>query len=332
VTFIHFFLLFTYFILFRNRIEYHEKETIVAKMEIIQALPYLKTFVVVVELESFAQAALALGVSTPSVSKQINKLEEIVGLQLLVRTTRKMALTDAGARFYEQCKRVLEEVEVAEEIVTGMHREPTGRLHVVAARYFAKKFIVPHVKKFQECYPQVFLNLELAERMPDIEKEGVDVVIGMSVSAESSNIIQKRIMWTRYAFSASPAYLEQYGMPKVPQDLLHHRYLTHSMRKPNSVLSFPGGEAVTVKPFLQVNDAETLLDLTMQGMGIMKTHEYVVAEAIVKGHLVEILKPYSKEMIPIFVAYPQRRILSRKIRCFIDFVLSHLPEAEVWAG
>lgn len=299
-------------------------------MEIIESLPFIKTFVLVVELRSFAQAAKALHVATPTVSKQINRLEEIVGLQLLTRTTRTMSLTDAGLRFYEQSRRILEEVDLAGEIVTGMKKEPTGHLHVVAARYFAKEFIVPHLKAFQEMYPAIFLHLELAERVPDIEKERIDLVLGMSVQIEAPNVIQKRLMSTRYVFTAAPSYLKKWGTPKTPHELTAHRYLAHSMRRTNSLLTFADHEQVKVSPYLQVNDAETLLELTIKGMGIVKTHEYVVQDAIKKGKLVEILDRYSQEKIPIYLAYPERRIPSRNSRAFIDFILSYLPQNQNW--
>jgi len=299
-------------------------------MDIIHSLPFLQSFVHVVEEESFASAAKKMKISTSAISKQINKLEEILGLQLLVRTTRRMVLTPPGILFYDQCKSILMRVEEAQDMIGELHAEPQGRLNVVAARYFAKQFLNPSINAFLTKYPAIYLNLEWAERMPDIEKEGVDVVIGMSVPAESANIIQKRIMSTRYVFTASPAYLKKHGTPKKPVELSTHRYLTHSMRKPNSTLLFSDHEPVQIKPYLQINDAETLLDFTIQGMGIMKTHEYVVSEAIQQGKLVEILKPFSQEEVPIYVAYPQRRILSRKIRCFIDFVEAGLLKQKQW--
>lgn len=294
-------------------------------MEIILALPFLKSFVYVVEHESFAKAARKLSTTTSTISKHINKLEEILGLQLLIRTTRKMSLTDPGIRFYEQCKRILEEVDLAEDMMTQMHKAPSGRLNVVCGRYFAKTYLVPHLKEFLEIYPFIYLNLELAERMPDFESEDVDVLLGMSVPIEEGNIIQRRIMSTKYVFTASPAYLQLWGIPKHPRDLGRHRYLTHSMRKPNSLLYFKNEDPVQVRPYLQVNDAETLLQLTLQGLGIMKTHEYVVREAIDNGQLIEVLNSFSEEQIPIFLAYSQRRILSQKIRCFIDFVTERIP-------
>lgn len=299
-------------------------------MDIFETLPYLKSFTLVVELQSFAQAAKKLHLATPTVSKQINRLEEILGVALLVRTTRTMRLTEAGSSFYEQAKRILEEVEQAEEIITGMQKEPAGRLNVVAARYFAKEYIVPHVKSFLQKYPAIFLNLELAERVPDIEKEGIDLLIGMSVPIEAPNVIQKRIMWTRYAYTAAPSYVKKWGNPKKPQDLASHRYLAHSMRRPSSLLHFQDQEAVQVTPYLQVNDAETLLELAIEGLGIVKTHEYVVAEALKKRQLLELFHNHSSEKIPIYLAYPERRIPAKKTRLFIDFILSHLPANQTW--
>lgn len=299
-------------------------------MDIIKTLPFLQSFVHVVEEESFALAAKKMKISTSAISKHINKLEEILKLQLLLRTTRKIVLTPPGTLFYEQCKSILMRVEEAQDMIGELHAEPQGNLKIVAARYFAKQFLNPAINLFLTKYPLIYLNLEWAERMPDIEKEAVDIVMGMSVPAESLNIIQKRIMSTRYVFTASPIYLKNHGTPKRPSELSTHRYLTHSMRKPNSTLLFPNHEPVSVKPYLQVNDAETLLDFTMQGMGIMKTHEYVVSEAINQGKLIEILKPFSGEEVPIYVAYPQRRILSRKIRCFIDFIEECLVKEGLW--
>lgn len=284
--------------------------TIGSKMEMIEALPFLKSFMLVVENESFALAAKKLGMTKPAISKHISKLETIVGLQLLIRTTRRMSLTDAGAQFYEQCKQILKEIEEAQDILSEIHKEPKGRLKVVCARYFAKKYLIPHLDKFLRAYPSITLDLELAERMPDLEKEGVDIVIGMSQSAEG-NTIQKRIMTTRYMFTASPKYLKKHGLPKHPKDLLKHHYITHAMRKPEMI-----------SPYLHINDVETMVELAVKGLGIIKTHAYMVEDAVAKGKLVEILADYSKEEVPIYVAYPQRRILSRKIRVFIDFIQS----------
>lgn len=294
-------------------------------MEIIQALPYIKSFVLVVEHESFAQAAAELALSRPAVSKQINKLEAILGMQLLVRTTRRMTVTELGERFYEQCKRILEEIEEAQGWVSETHKEPGGRLKVIAGRYFAKTCIVPLIGSFIASFPRISLDLELAERIPDLEKERADIVIGMSVSAEKDNIIQREIMATRYVFCASKKYLQDWGIPQQPRDLNHHRYITHSMRKPSDALWFHGQEPICLQPGLSVNDVETMLGLAIEGLGIIKVHEYMVKEAIEKGELVEVLKGFSTQRVPIFVAYLQRRIASSKIRCFIDYVLKNLP-------
>lgn len=299
-------------------------ETIGAKMEIIETLPFLKSFVLVVENESFAQAAKQLRISTPTVSKQINKLESLLGLQLLVRTTRKMALTEPGKLFYTQCKRILEEVDEAQGLLSEIQKNPTGRLKVISGRHFASAYLLPHIKEFLKDYPGLALELELAERIPDLEKEGIDVQIGMSMPSEGLSTVQKKIMTTQYVFCASPQYLKDFGIPKKPKDLLKHRYITHSMRKPNDTLVFGGNESVNLRPYLIVNDVQAMQTLALQGMGIIKTHDYVVKEAIANGELVEILKAYTKEKIPIYVAYSQRRILSRKIRAFIDFICERI--------
>lgn len=283
-------------------------------MEIIESLPYIRSYTLVVECESFALAARKLSISKPTISKQINKLESILGFQLLVRTTRKMSVTDSGRMFYDQCKKILEGVDETQDLLSEMHRAPKGRLKVVAGRNFAKMYITPHLKEFLKLYPGILLELELAERIPDLERENIDVLIGMSLSAEGLNVIQKKIGSTRYAYTASPKYLKSHGQPKNLKELANHQYISHSMR---TVVE-------STHPCLLVNDVETMLSLAADGTGIIKTHLYVVEEAIKKGDLVEILKEASKETLPIYVAYSQRRFLSSKIRCFIDFVLKNL--------
>jgi len=283
----------------------------------------MQTFILVSELGSLAVAARKLGISAAAVSKQLTRLEEELGLQLLVRSTRKIELTEVGVSYGFQCRRILEEVEEASALISQVKAEPCGILKVVSSRNFANTCIVPHVKEFLQKYPKIDLNLELAERIPDLNNEGIDIMIGMSISAPG-DAIQKRITTTSYAFCASPAYLKKFGIPKKPEDLKKHRYITHSMRKPDNELVFPDKKSVTLVPYIRTNDAQTMLNFSLDGLGIVKLHRYVVEEYLVKKELKEILSDYSRMEIPIYVAYPQRRFLASKVRCFIDFIMEKI--------
>lgn len=279
----------------------------------------IKTFILVSELGSLASAARTLGISPAAVSKQITRLEEQLGVQLLVRSTRKLDLTEVGINYSLQCKRILEEVDAASDLISQIKIVPNGVLKIVSGRHFATSYIVPHVKEFLLKYPKIELNLELAERIPDLNMEAIDVLIGMSISA-NEDAVQKRIGTTFYSLCASSNYLKQFGIPKKPEDLKNHRYIAHSMRKPDNELVFDNKEIVTLTPYLKVNDTETMLNFALDGLGIVKLHHYVVKKHLDQGVLHELLGSYNTSEIPIYVAYPQRRFITSKVRCFIDFI------------
>lgn len=280
---------------------------------------HMQTIVLTAQFGSIAAVARKLGISSAAISKQLTKLEEELGVQLLIRSTRKIELTEVGKNYCLQCKRILEEVEEAKALVNQVKAMPEGDLKVVSGRHFANTYIIPHMKEFLLKYPKIKLNLELAERIPDINSEGIDVMIGMSISA-TGDAIQKRVATTSYTLCASPSYLKKFGIPKKPADLKKHRYITHSMRQPDNELVFGDKITVGIDPFIRVNDAQAMVDLALDGLGIIMLHHYVVKEHIESGALKELLTAYNHSKVPIYVAYPQRRFISSKVRCFIDFI------------
>lgn len=282
-------------------------------------LSQMKTFVLTSELGSLAAAARILGISPAAVSKQLTRLEKELGLQLILRSTRRLELTEVGINYCLQCRRILEEVEAASALISQIKVIPNGILKVVSGRHFATSYIVPHMKEFLLRYPKIELNLELAERVPDLNVEAIDVLIGMSISP-SGDAIQKRIATTSYSLCASPGYLEQFGIPEKPDDLKDHHYIAHSMRKPDNELLFHDKEVVTITPYIRVNDAQTMLNFALDGLGIVKLHHYVVKKHLEQGALQELLTSYKNSDVPIYVAYPQRRFIASKVRCFIDFI------------
>lgn len=287
------------------------------------AFSQLEIFILTSELGSLAAVARKLGISSAAISKQLTKLEEEVGVQLLERTTRRIELTEIGKNYCLQCRRILEELEAASALISQVKAEPTGLLKIVTGRHFGSTYIVPYLKEFLQIYPKITLDLELAERIPDLNLEGVDVLIGMSISA-FGDTIQKRIATTSYSFCASPCYIKECGIPETPQDLSNHRYITHSMRKPDNELFFRNKQSMTIVPYLRVNDVETMLNLALDGLGIVMLHHYVVKEHLEKGTLKELLSDYNPIEIPLYVAYPQRRYISSKTRYFIDFIVEKI--------
>lgn len=281
-------------------------------------LEQIQAFVLVCEKESISAAANELNVSGAAVSKQLSRLEAELGIQLLNRTTRSVKLTEIGISYKDQCLRILEEAAIADSWAMQVTAAPQGKLHVVTGRYFSRTFILPRLTDFLSQYPLIEFNLELAERIPNMEEENIDLLFGVSFSAPD-NAVQKCIGTTRYCYCASKKYLKTYGTPKKPSDLLQHRYITHSKRNPNDTLTFSAGEKITLKPYLLVNDAETMIRIAKEGLGIIKLHHYVVKEALDRGELIEILPGFVEKEIPLYVAYLQKKYLPSKVRCFIDF-------------
>jgi DNA-binding transcriptional LysR family regulator len=292
------------------------------------SLGRIEIFVKVVELGSFSEAARSQKISTAAVSKQIALLESEAKIKLLDRTTRRVRLTEGGQAYFQQCKKVLSEYQIAQSLLSHLSQEPAGDLFVVSARYFGEAWIVPFLREFQELYPKILLDLELAERMPDLEKENVDLIFGMSM-AGPLNSIQKKLTSTRYVLCASPDYLKQFGVPRRISDLKNHRYITHRMRKPDSKVTFKNKLEIHIDPVLRLNDTGTMLECALQGMGIVKLHDYVVQNALDQGSLIEILPGSLESQIPVYLYYREGRYLQPKVRHFIDFFSARINSSKV---
>ncbi len=291
----------------------------------MNTLGLIQTFCKVVQCASFTAAAKSLHLSGAAVSKQISLLEADLGVMLLNRTTRNVTLTETGENYYHEAQLVLLALEKANGVVAAAKEEPAGLLRVKSARYFAEHIIIPRLPAYREAYPQVILDLHIAEHIPHLLEEDLDVVFGMSAQV-ASNSIQKKITSTRYVFCASPDYLVVHGRPDHPSDLQKHDYITHTMRTPNDRWIFQSGETVYFKPLLYLNDAQAMLDCAKQGLGIVALHHYQVAHALASGELVEILEHYRMPLIPVFLYYHPGRYMQPKVKTWVEFMSQNLPE------
>lgn len=281
----------------------------------------IAAFIAVIEENGFAAAARKQQVSTAAISRQVARLESELKTQLIRRTTRQISLTEIGARYYQQAKKVMDDLLEAELAIADSQTTATGILTVTSNRYFAIQHLLPRLPEFMALNPHLKLNLELAERFPDLVQESIDLIFGVSIEGPQE-LVRKRVADTRYVFCAAPSYLEQYGMPRIPSDLSKHRYITHSMRKPDNVLVFKDNKEVQVNPILWLNDSRAICGCAIAGMGIAKLHDYIVAEAIRSGDLVEVLSGFQDTAQPVYLYYQQSRYLQPKIRKFIDFYTS----------
>ncbi|HHF7344831.1 TPA: LysR family transcriptional regulator [Legionella feeleii] len=283
----------------------------------MNTIALIQTFCKVVQCQGFTAAAKQLDISAAAVSKQISLLESELGVTLLERTTRKITLTSVGESYYKEVQAVLQALEQANSVIAASQAEPKGLLRVKSSRFFAENIILPRMPEFQIHYPQVVLDLQIAEQVPHLLEEGLDIAFGMSMQV-ASNSIQKKITTTRYVFCASPAYLANFGTPEKPIQLQQHHYLTHSMRQPNNSWTFASGETVFLEPSLYLNDAAALCDCACRGIGIVALHHYQVARALENGELVELFPTYKMPVIPVYLFYHPARFIQPKVRVWIE--------------
>ena len=291
----------------------------------MNTLGLIQTFCKVVQCANFTAAAKSLNISPAAVSKQVSLLESELGVLLLHRTTRQVALTEIGEHYYREVEKVLLALDEATGVVAAAKEEPVGLLRVKSSRYFMEHCIVPRLTGYREAYPKVILDLQIAEHIPHLLEEDLDIVFGLSAQV-ASNSIQNKITSTHYVCCASPDYVSKYGQPQCPGDLASHRYITHTMRTPNDTWVFPSGETVYLKPVLYLNDAQTMLHCALKGLGIVILHHYQVAEAVAKGDLIELLINYRMPQIPIFMFYHPGRYMQPKVRTWIDYMGLNWPE------
>lgn len=284
-------------------------------------LERINAFISVVEQNGFAAAARKERVSTAAISRQVARLESDLGVELLKRTTRQIVLTEIGAEYYQNSKKALADLIEAEIAIANSQDEATGILSVTSNRYFAIKYIISQLSKFIELNPKLQVKIELAERFPNLGAEHIDVLFGVSMEGPST-LVRRKVAVTRYVLCASPIYLEQYGEPRAPTDLYKHRYITHSMRKPDNVITFKGNKNIYLQPTLWLNDSQAMCECAIQGMGIVWLHDYIVADALANGSLIELLPEFCERNQPVYLYYQQSRYLQPKIRRFIDFYTS----------
>lgn len=283
----------------------------------------IEAFISVVEENSFAAAARRLGVSTPAISRQIARLESSLNAQLLKRTTRQITLTEVGSQYFQYCKKALSELSEAETVIAAGQSEAVGTLSVLCSRYFATKHLIPQLAQFMALNPKLQVKLELAERFPNFAEENIDIVFGVSMEGPPE-LVRKQVAMTRYVLCASPDYLQKYGMPQTATDLKNHRYITHSMRVPSTVITFKNKKEIFIEPILWLNDSYAMRECAIQGMGIVKLHDYVVQDALNDKRLIEILPELQEPQLPMYLYYRQSRYLQAKVRRFIDFYTGKL--------
>jgi DNA-binding transcriptional LysR family regulator len=289
-------------------------------------LEAMRVFVEVAECRSFVTASRQLGLSAPAVTRSIAQLERALGVRLFNRTTRHVRLTDSGARFYEDAKRILEEVEQAVATASGSYAEPKGVLSVTAPVLFGQKHIMPIVTEYLQNNPSVTVRALFYDRVSNILDEGLDVAIRIGHLKDSS-IYATQVGSVQRVVCASPAYLKKHGMPRHPSDLAVHEIIHASTVEPSTTWRFEskgGTETVKVSPRLHCSQNGAAISAARQGLGITRLMSYQVGEEFKNGTLERILRDYESQPLPVNIIHLEGRQANAKIRSFIDLAVARL--------
>lgn len=289
-------------------------------------LNLMTVFVAVAEEESFAGGARRLGMSPPAVTRAIAALEESLGVKLLNRTTRYVRATDAGQRYLEDARRIIGEVEEANEAAAGVNAEPRGHLAVTAPVLFGKMFVLPGIVDYLQRYPQMEVSAVFLDRVVNLMEEGLDVGIRIGDLPDSS-MKAIRVGAVRRVLCASPEYLEKRGIPKSPAELAQHDIVAASAVSPSIEWKFGQGAAASsarIKPRLLVTTNDAAIDAVSQGFGISRLLSYQVAGHADSGKLKIILSEFEPATMPIHVIHREGRYASAKVRTFVDLMVAKL--------
>jgi DNA-binding transcriptional LysR family regulator len=283
----------------------------------------------IVEGGSFARASEALGLSRSGVSRAVARLEARVGVRLLDRTTRAVALTDEGRRLYSEVGPLLTGIEDAVTVTSGSSVAVRGRLRANVDAFFSRLMFAPHVCEFLSLYPDLSLDLIAKDQLGDLVGDGFDVAVRFGTPPDSS-LMARKLLETRMVTVASPAYLEAHGRPATPSDLINHTCI----QVRNSLTGLPiqewqfrrQGRVVQIKTAGRFMVAEfgTMLVACLGGFGIARVKEIGVRSFIQQGALVELLSDWLGESFPLYALYPSGHLPAAKVRAFIDFVQSRV--------
>ena len=292
----------------------------------------MTVFVEVVNSDGFSAAAEKMGLSRAQISKSVMQLEEHLGTRLLNRTTRRISLTETGRVYYERCKTILADIEEIESITSEQTAEPRGTLTISAPTSFGLLHLNDAIPQYIQRYPQVQISLSLTDRIIDVVSEGFDVVVRIA-ELEDSSLIARKIAPCKRVFCASPQYLEQHGIPKVPQDLAIHHCLVYSneLKPDHWKLHGPDGvETVNVNGPICADNGDILKDAAVAGLGITLLPTFIVGPELKAGNLTQVLDNYCPPEISIYAVFPSRRYLSAKVRTFIDFLTDYFGDYPNW--
>ncbi len=295
--------------------------------------PYsnLELFVKTIEVGNFSALGRQLHMAPSSISRQINTLEEELGVRLLQRTTRSISLTEAGQIYFERVSKILGDLEEAQLAITQLQASPRGVLRLNIAIPFGERIIVPLIPEFLALYPDLKIDLVLEDRAIDLVEERVDLAIRISRLGDSS-IVARKLADNQFVVCASQQYIEMHGLPDTPDDLAHHNCINNKNIHNSDTWQFRGGKSIqniSVSGNFLANTGGALYRAILSGLGIAVLPTWFVGEDIKQGKLKVVLEDYEVNLSAmtdsaIYALYPAGQYLPPKVRVFIDYLIENL--------
>ena len=295
----------------------------------------LAIFAKVVELRSFAAAATELALSKATVSKAVTRLEQRLGARLFNRTSRRLALTDAGQKLAAHAARLLADGEAVENEALSQSSAPRGVVRLAVPMTFGVKAVAPLLPEFLEAYPDIRLEITAEDNFVDLLAAGADAGIRYDERLEQDMIAVRVGEDSEPTVVGSPDYLARHGTPKHPQDLREHASLTYGFLLTGNqwkLIGADGDHWIQPAWSLCVNNAEVLRDVAIKGRGLALLPEFIAADALKRGDLRAVLENYSAPPLALYAVYPPTRHLSVKVRLFIDFLVERFGREDEAGG
>lgn len=292
----------------------------------------ISAFVAVARSGGFSAASRVLGTPVANVSRKVALLEEALGVRLLVRTTRHVALTEGGQRYFEACSRVIDALRDADEEVTGEYRQPKGDLVITAPLGFGQQHLQPVVHEFLRTYAQINVHLQLSDRVLPLVEEHVDCAVRIGTLADSS-LVARALGTIRVVVCAAPAYLESRGTPLDLVDLSDHDCISWTGLGPYKTwtLAVRQGDTSTERQVpvhvrTSTTTPESALQAAIAGLGLVQATSYQVAPHVAAGRLVPVLIAHNSDPYPVNLVYPSKRLIPLKLQALLDFAIPRLTQ------
>lgn len=300
---------------------------------LVTSLSDLLVFSEIVKLGSLSAASKKLGMSTAVVSKRLQRLETKLNTSLITRSTRTLSITEEGNKYFKHCQNILCAVEESEAEILQINKVPKGTLKVSVPAYFGRLYVAPLIPEFLEQFPEIDLSLDFSDEFVDIVNYGYDVAIRIG-DLKNSNLIAQKLAVDQRIVVAAPKYVESFGLPQSPEELINHNALLFSNPTPHPFWSFQDNQgneqSVKVSGNFETNNCESLNKATIAGLGIALRPKWDVWKSIESKELVHILPQYIAPKFSIQAVYPSRTHLPLKARVFIDALKNDLINRTQW--